>query len=209
MEGFVCHVCKGFVVEMGGNVAVMIRRLRDALVALCMLALSLMIIAKLEKDAAIELGGPFQVVDGDTLSSHGQRLRLVGIDAPELGQRCENGDMVSYDCDLEARDGLELLIDRAAWACQGSAQDQYRRTLVRCALQGADLAEAMVRQGLVVAEGDYLSAQAEAQVAKRGLWAGRFERPADWRRARKLDEMEPAGGFMTYVSNQIGAWLNI
>jgi endonuclease YncB( thermonuclease family) len=42
----------------------------------------------------------------------------------------------------------------------------------------------MVRQGWAVAYGyasAYHSAQAEAKAAKRGIWAGSFTLPAEWR----------------------------
>ena len=37
----------------------------------------------------------FYVVDGDTLSRRGERLRLLGIDAPEYDQQCERGGAVA------------------------------------------------------------------------------------------------------------------
>ena len=143
--------------------AVVRRRLRDALVGLCMLALALLIIAKLEQEASIDLGGPFQVVDGDTLSSNGNRLRLLGIDAPELGQQCISGQG-SYDCGVSARDGLAAMLDRADWVCEGGRQDKYRRLLVRCASGRTDLAEELARRGLVVAEDDSPEKNIDAQM---------------------------------------------
>lgn len=198
-------MCKGFVVEMGENVAVSRRWLRDAVVGLCMLALALLIIAKLEPSAVTDLAGPFQAVDGDTLSSNGDRLRLLGVDAPELGQQC-SGRRGSYDCGNTARDGLVAMLDRADWMCEGGGQDKYRRLLVRCMSGQTDLAEELVRQGLVVAEGSYLAAEAEARTGQLGIWDGTFERPSDWRRARQLLEMEPEEGFMTFAIERIAAW---
>jgi endonuclease YncB( thermonuclease family) len=50
----------------------------------------------------------------------------------------------------------------------------------------------MVRDGYAVVLGfgrsDYQELQDEAEAAKRGIWRGSFERPADWRAAN------PRGG---------------
>ncbi|UJW76870.1 thermonuclease family protein [Rhizobium sp. SL42] len=190
---------------MGENVAVSRWRLHDAVVGLCMLALVLIIIAKLEQSAVTDIVGPFHVVDGDTLSADGNRFRLLDVDAPELGQRC-TGDSRIYDCGNAARDGLAGMLDGADWVCAASGQDKYGRLLVRCKSGETDLAEELVRQGLVVADGGYLAAQAEARGDQRGIWGGTFDMPSDWRRARQLEEMEPTDGFLTYVVERIGTW---
>jgi endonuclease YncB( thermonuclease family) len=191
---------------MGENVAVMMRRLRDALLGFCMLVLALLIIAKMEQDRAVQLDGPFQVVDGDTLSTGGRRLRLEGIDAPELGQECERGG-IRYDCGAAARLGLQSMIGEASWTCAGDRPDKYGRLLVSCRARDADMAEEMTRQGLVVSEDSYGRAQEEAQLAGRGLWGGAFERPADWRRMRMLEEAQPSAGSVALVLERIGLWL--
>jgi len=50
-----------------------------------------------------------------------------------------------------------------------------------------DVGEAMVHDGDAVVLGfgrsDYQELQDEAEAAKRGIWRGSFERPADWRAA--------------------------
>src|ERR1044071_10168813 len=39
-------------------------------------------------DKGSSLTGTASVVDGDTLDIHGERIRLVGVDAPESKQNC-------------------------------------------------------------------------------------------------------------------------
>ncbi|MEP9353940.1 hypothetical protein ABLE93_10120 [Xanthobacter sp. KR7-65] len=48
-----------------------------------------------------------------------------------------------------------------------------------------DLADRMVRAGLALAylRHDHDAAEAEARAARRGIWAGGFEAPADYRAA--------------------------
>ena len=38
---------------------------------------------------AVTLSGTARAVDGDTLDLSGERVRLIGIDAPELDQSCQ------------------------------------------------------------------------------------------------------------------------
>ena len=51
-----------------------------------------------------EFQGPARVVDGDSLEIAALRVRLYGIDAPELSQHCASGDGRDYPCGRDARD---------------------------------------------------------------------------------------------------------
>src|SRR5262245_33962091 len=60
------------------------------------------------KDRTISPGaGP--VIDGDTLEISGTRIRLWGIDAPEIKQSCEGRDKQIYECGRAAADALSDL----------------------------------------------------------------------------------------------------
>jgi endonuclease YncB( thermonuclease family) len=126
------------------------------------------------------------VVDGDTLAMGGERLRLHGMDAPESRQPCQRNGR-SYDCGREATETLAAIIGRGVVACRQLDTDQYGRRIVRCHTeQGADIGADMVRRGWAIAfrrySLDYLAQEAEARAARRGLWAGSFDEPAEWRR---------------------------
>ena len=51
-----------------------------------------------------------KVGDGDSLQAGAERLRLFGIDAPELKQACTDENRVKYACGQAAKDALELLL---------------------------------------------------------------------------------------------------
>jgi len=86
------------------------------------------------------------IVDGDTFRCDGQRVRLVGIDAPEMpghcrpGRRCVSGDPQA------AKDYLSS-ITRTRVECTSEGTDTYGRTLGRCEANGVDLSCAMLKAG--------------------------------------------------------------
>jgi endonuclease YncB( thermonuclease family) len=127
------------------------------------------------------LKGPCWVIDGDTIVIDKVHIRLAGIDAPELDQTCER-DAKPYRCGEVARDALRQLA-RAELSCQVSGRDRYGRDLGTCRAAGEDVGRTLVAGGLAVAYGRYDGEEREARQAGLGLWAGRFERPADWRKA--------------------------
>jgi endonuclease YncB( thermonuclease family) len=72
--------------------------------------------------------------------------------------------------------------------CVTEARDRYGRRLAYCRVRGMDINAAMVRDGHAVAYGEFSREEDEARLAYRGIWAGTFERPADWR------QRHPRGG---------------
>lgn len=129
----------------------------------------------------IVLTGAARIVDGDTLVVAGRRVRLAGLDAPEMDQLClrEGRD---YPCGIVARDALRTLLAGREPSCAIEGRDRYGRDLGRCSVAGADLGADLVRRGLAVAYGAYTPEENAARAAGAGLWAGSFTRPDAWRR---------------------------
>lgn len=131
--------------------------------------------------ASRQVAGGVRVIDGDSLEVAGERIRLRGIDAPELAQTCRR-DGKDWHCGREATRHLRRHIGGRAVACEGRERDKHDRLLAVCRAGEEDLNAWMVEQGWAVAFGDYHGAEGAARRARRGLWAGEFERPSDWRR---------------------------
>ncbi len=137
--------------------------------------------------AGMVLAGQARVIDGDTLDVGGERVRLHGIDAPEMRQTCAApaGD---WPCGEWARDALVQMIGGAALSCTGVERDRYGRLVAACSAGGQDLGAAMVEAGAAVAYRRYSHAytgqEDRARRAGRGLWeqgeAGLVP-PAQWR----------------------------
>lgn len=177
------------------------RKFLDYLMAGVFLALLALTAARYERVATRSFPGAGIVVDGDTIHQGGERLRLKGIDAPELAQICRRGS-ADYPCGRIARDALRALSRKAGFACAGWERDKYGRLLVTCIAGDADINRAMVESGLAVDYGGYAAAEADARKAARGLWAGSFERPQDWRAAHGKEQEAVHG-----ASVPVWAWI--
>jgi len=133
---------------------------------------------------AEEWHGQARIVDGDTLAMGPTHFRLISMDAPEGKQKCYDPNHAEYDCGKNATRQLEKLIDGRDVTCAGGKRDRYGRSLVVCFAGDVNLNAEMVRSGWAVSYlgHDFDREEAEAREAKRGLWAGEFKRPADWRK---------------------------
>ena len=89
------------------------------------------------------LTGTATATDGDSLVVGSQRVRLFGIDAPELDQTCTT-DGSSWPCGIQAKERLNELINGQRVDCQITGLDQYGRTLGRCSTEFLDINEAIV-----------------------------------------------------------------
>ena len=134
------------------------------------------------------VAGRASVIDGDTIDIHGTRIRLSGIDTPERGQSCERAGK-AYRCGTEASRVLDGLVADQPVSCTVMAVDRYGRLVATCHKGALDLNGEMVRLGWAMAyrtySKAYIGAEDEARVARRGLWAGTFQAPWDWRKAKR------------------------
>jgi endonuclease YncB( thermonuclease family) len=133
------------------------------------------------------IAGPASITDGDTIKIRGQRIRFFGIDAPESSQTCRDGDDREYRCGQRATDALSDKIGSGTVTCEQRDIDRYGRIVAVCRLGGEDLNAWLVRQGWAIAyrhySWAYVSAEAEAKTARRGIWAGDFMSPYEYRRS--------------------------
>jgi micrococcal nuclease len=124
-----------------------------------------------------------KVIDGDTVETTGEkraRIRIFGIDAPEIGQRGGQA----------ARKRLLDILNNAKVRVEATGARSYGRIVARIRhLDGRDIAAMMVSSGYAVTVPDftrsYCRYQNLAKKLSRGLWAnGRMiECPAAWRKA--------------------------
>jgi len=181
------------------------RKLRDAGLLLALVFLGALVAARLEDSSAVSIGGPFVAIDGDTLAVGAERLRLHGLDAPEVRQTCTDRRGRDWRCGEEARAALERLTSAASVMCSGSERDRYDRLLVACRDGELDINARMVALGLAVASGNYASEEAQAQEKGEGVWAGEFERPRDWRvRHGVMDDPSAAEGILAWLKGWLG-----
>jgi endonuclease YncB( thermonuclease family) len=128
--------------------------------------------------------GTARSIDGDSLYVGDKEVRLFGIDAPEWSQTCERGGQ-KWACGHEAAGQLAKLVTGRQVRCVQVDIDEHGRTVARCSVGATDVNQAMVASGYAVAYRHYslayVSAEEAAKGYKRGIWAGTFEMPRDYR----------------------------
>lgn len=138
--------------------------------------------------------GTIRVIDADTFDVGGVRVRLFGIDAPEMGQPC-SADGRSWDCGAWTRDAVVNAFEGAYARCDQQDIDRYGRVVAICTVDGQDIGQMIVRSGLAWAFRRYSTTydldEKAAAIAERGLWAVNVQLPSDYRAAQFADDPVP------------------
>lgn len=171
-----------------------LRLLLDLVLAAVILALLGIVATRVDRVATLNVTGAVTVNDGDTLTIAGERIRLLGIDAPEFSQTCMRAGQ-SYACGRNARDALRALIKDRPVTCEGWRRDRFGRLLAACKAGMTELNRTLVEEGWAIAFGDFETEELDARQAGRGLWAGEFERPRQWRDSHGDAAETDHGGF--------------
>ena len=136
------------------------------------------------------ISGLAKVTDGDTIKIANERIRLHGIDAPEMRQKCgtEAGEL--YQCGQTASEKLREAIGNQPVDCQFFARGRYNRIIGTCFnAAGKNIQSWMVEGGWAVAyrrySTRYVKEENAAREAKRGIWRGMFAMPWSWRRQNR------------------------
>lgn len=134
------------------------------------------------------LVGHARVVDGDTLEIQGIRVRLEGIDAPEIGQTCPGRWFGRWSAGRDAAAELKHMINSAVVQCRSLGTDSYGRMLGLCSANGLDLNREMVRRGYAWAfvkySARFVADEKVARDAAAGIWRRACETAWDYRSAK-------------------------
>ena len=148
------------------------------------------VLAVMKQFGWIDLVGSLQVVDGDSLRRSDTDIRLHGIDAPEYRQTCRDKHGAEYACGKQAANVLRSLVGAQEVSCTSIETDRYGRAIALCKRGELEINGEMVRLGWAVAYSrhslSYVRLEAEARRAQRGIWAGSFEPPEDYRARQRL-----------------------
>lgn len=130
------------------------------------------------------VSGEAIAADGDSLVVGGKRVRLFGIDAPELAQSCTKQG-TAWNCGEQARDNLAELVKGQTVYCQGQGVDQHARLVAVCSAGSIELNDAMVAFGWALAYREfsdaYVPAETRAKANGLGIWSSQFQIPAEYR----------------------------
>lgn len=123
-------------------------------------------------------------LSGDTIQIGQQKMKLWGIDAPELQQSCTN-NFQEYQCGQMARYALQMAVAKGKLNCGIMGQDDMGQDIAKCSVGKLDLSDLMVQSGWALdapdSNGYYARIQQTARQKGNGVWRGPFTKPWDWR----------------------------
>jgi endonuclease YncB( thermonuclease family) len=138
-----------------------------------------------------KISGIAKITDGDSVEINGEKIRLLGIDAPEYLQKCFNEKQQPYNCGHISYQFLFDLANNKNIDCFYAQKDIYNRYLAYCFLEEVSISNEILKNGMAViysfkyASDEEIKLEKQAQKQKLGIWRGAFELPKDFRKRTK------------------------
>jgi len=130
-----------------------------------------------------------EVIDGDSFQVGSKTYQLAGIDAPELGQACDDGGHLSL-CGLTAAYELRKLFELETGPIECAIESDADRPEAVCLIGDSEISVLLLKDGSVVALPDsapyYRASEHRARHARLGIWSGTLVPPWDWRNGERL-----------------------
>lgn len=141
------------------------------------------------QSGAPKFTGTARIVDGDTLALDDIKIRLHGIDAPEIAQTCSDMHGAIWTCGQWSKAALERLATGLV-TCVQKDIDRYGRIVGTCFAQGVDVNAAMVAKGAAFAyvqySRDYISQETQARRMAFGMWRSGVQAPSEYRSDKRV-----------------------
>ena len=97
---------------------------------------------------AADITGVPKIREADHIQIGNARIRLGGIDGPQVDQLCLNAKGERWGCGAAARDELIKYAGTKTWSCnRRQATDRRGRIVARCDVDGEDIQKWLVRNG--------------------------------------------------------------
>ena len=137
---------------------------------------------------AESIKGKARIIDGDTIHIGKNKIRLYGIDAPEINQTCTINKII-WECGLESSQALGSIILEEEVRCEIVDIDRYKRFVAKCIVNNINLNQYMVQNGWAIAyryySDDFINDEEIAENNKAGIWQGKFLDPYLFRKQQK------------------------
>ena len=129
------------------------------------------------------------IIDGDTLKINGTKIRLVGVDAPEISQTCKTHGHIE-NCGEIVKLRLVQATSNEDTICYSHGKDFYGRILAECYVNDININKWLLREGLAVYYHNknfksYKILETLAKQEKIGLWDSEFQNPRDYRKTKR------------------------
>ena len=129
------------------------------------------------------------IIDGDTLKINGVKVRLVGVDAPEISQKCKTHGHIE-NCGEIVKLRLVQVTSNEDTTCYSHGKDYFGRVLAECYINDININKWLLREGLAVYfyNKDFKSykiLETLAREEKLGLWDSEFQNPKEYRKQQK------------------------